>query len=150
LAKLNSRTKKENGSALVLIAILIPLFFLIAGFVIDIGRAFIIREELNKACMIAAEEASKHIEIDAAEEYGTNILSGGYGNIIQEFFYSNFPERDNFRINYLHHSISGGIDNPKYIEVNCEGEADCFFLRLISIQKIKIHSTAMGRLRRIK
>ena len=150
LAKLNSKIKKENGSALVLTAIMIPLFFLIAGFVIDIGRAFLIKEEMNKACMIAAEEASKYIDIDAAEEYGINTLSDGYNNIIQEFFYYNFSERENFRINYLNHSISGGIDNPKYIEVSCEGEVNCFFLKLIAIEKIKVHSTAKGRLRRIK
>jgi hypothetical protein len=123
---------------------------MITGLVIDIGRALVIKEELNKACMIAAEETTKYIDIDVAEEYGINVLSGGYGGVIEEFFYYNFAERSNFQIKYLHHSISGGVGNPKYIQVDCEGEMDCFFLKLISIEKIDIHSVAKGRLRRIK
>lgn len=59
LAVLSSRTKSNGGSVFVLIVIIIPIFLLITGMITDIGRAFIIKEELNKACMIAAEEASK-------------------------------------------------------------------------------------------
>ena len=150
MARSNSRTKNENGSVLVLIIILIPILFMITGFVIDIGRAFIIKEELNKACMIAAEEAAKYIDIDVAEDLGNSVISGGYHSVIEEFFYYNFPERNNFQIKYLHHSISGGADNPKYIEVNCEGEVNCLFLKLVSIDKINVHSEAKGRLRKIK
>ena len=150
MVRLNSKMKKESGSALVLMILMIPLFLLIVGFVIDIGRAFVIKEELNKACLIAAEEASKYIDIDIAEEFGNNTLSAGYQDLIKEYFYYNFSERDNFQLNYIDHSIYGGIDNPKYIEINCEGEVDCFFLKVISIQKIRVHSTALGRLRRIK
>ena len=71
------------------------------------------------------------IDIDIAEEHGTNTLSSVYNDIIEEFFYYNFPERDNFQLNYLDHAISGGIDNPRYIEINCEGETECYFLKLI-------------------
>lgn len=123
---------------------------MITGMVVDIGRAFIIKEELNKACMIAAEEAAKSIDIDAAEEYGNNTLSSNYNEIINDFFYNNFPERDNCRINYLDHSVSGGINNPRYIEVSSEAEVQCYFLKLVSINNIKVHSSANGRLRRIK
>jgi len=150
LAGSSSRLKKECGAVYILIILLMPVFLMITGMVIDIGRAFVIKEELNKACMITAEEASKSIDIDIAEEYGSNTLSDNYNEIISDFFYHNFPERDNCRINYLNHSISGGTDNPRYIEVSCEAEVQCYFLRLVSIDSIKVHSMANGRLRRIK
>jgi hypothetical protein len=150
LAGSSSRLKKECGSVFVFIIILVPIFLMMTGMVVDIGRAFIIKEELNKACMIAAEEAAKCIDIDSAEEYGNNTLSNNYNEIINVFFYHNFPERDNCQINYLDHSVSGGTDNPRYIEVSCEAEVQCYFLKLVSIDSIKVHSMANGRLRRIK
>ena len=94
MAVSSSRSQIEKGSALVLIVIVIPIFLLVTGMVIDIGRAFIIKEELNKACMIAAEEASKCINIDIAEEYGINTLSTEYNKIIGDFFYYNFAEKE--------------------------------------------------------
>lgn len=150
LVLLTSRLKNNRGSALVLMIILIPVFLLIVGMIVDIGRAFVIKEELNKACMIAAEEASKCIDIDIAESSGTNNLSGEYSDTINYSFYNNYKNKSYSRINYLNHNISGGTNNPRYIEVLCEAEVDCFFLKLISIDSIRVHSKANGRLRRIK
>ena len=149
MEKLSSRLKNNSGSAIVLIAILLPIFLLIIGMVVDIGRAFICREELNKACMIAAEESSKSINIEIAQNHGSNILSDDYADKVYYFFYSNYAEKPNSRINYLNYSVLDNLANPKYIEVSCEAEIDCFFLKLISIENIKVHSRANGRLRRI-
>ena len=118
--------------------------------VVDIGRAFICKEELNKACMIAAEESSKSINIEVAQNLGSNTLSDSYADKVYYFFYSNYVEKPNSRINYLSYSVLDSLTNPKYIEVTCEAEIDCFFLKLISIENIKVHSKANGRLRRIK
>lgn len=150
LVRLAFKLKNNKGSTLALIIILIPVFLLIVGMVVDIGRAFVIKEELNKACMIAAEEASKCIDMEIAESSGTNNLSGEYSNIIDYSFYNNYKDKSYSKINYLDHNISGSINNPRYIEVLCEVEIDCFFLKLISIDSIKVHSKANGRLRRIK
>ncbi|HAJ94880.1 MAG TPA: hypothetical protein DCP02_01485 [Actinobacteria bacterium] len=150
LVRLTSKLKNNRGSTLVLMIILIPVFLLIVGMIVDIGRAFVIKEELNKACMIAAEETSKCININIAESSGTNNLSGEYSNTINYYFYNNYKDKSYSRINYLDHNISGGTNNPKYIEILCEAEVDCFFLKLISIDSIKVHSKANGRLRRIK
>jgi hypothetical protein len=147
---LSSRAKTNKGSAFVLVVVIIPIFLLITGMITDIGRAFVIKEELNKACMIAAEEASKCINIDTAEDYGINNLSGEYSNIINSFFYNNLTSRTHCQINNLDYSVYGGIRNPKYIQVICEAEVDCFFLKLISIESIKVHAIANGRLRSIK
>ena len=150
MARLIFRLKNTRGSTLVLMIILIPVFLLIVGMIVDIGRAFVIKEELNKACMIAAEEASKCIDIGIAESSGTNNLSEEYSSTINSSFYNNYKDKSYSKINYLNHTISGGIDNPRYIEVLCEAEIDCFFLKLVSIDTIKVHSKANGRLRRIK
>ncbi len=117
--------------------------------VVDIGRAFMCRVELNKACMIAAEESSKSINIEIAQNYGSTTLSDDYADKVYYFFYSNYEEKPNTRINYLNYYVLDDLTNPKYIEVISEAEIDCFFLKLISIENIKVHSRANGRLRRI-
>jgi hypothetical protein len=150
MAVLNFKMRDKKGSTIVLVIILLPVFILILGMIIDIGRAFVLKEELNKACMIAAEEASKCIDIEAAEYSGKNNLSEEYSEVIKYFFHSNYQGNPYSRIKRLENDISGGSGNPKYIEVACEAEIDCFFLKIISIRNIKVHSEANGRLRRIK
>ncbi len=145
----NSNPARNRGSVLLIVAILLPVFILLLGFVVDIGRAFLYKEEINKACMVAAEEASKCIDIEAAQEFGVNRLADNYPDIIYEFFYKNYKDTD-CSINNLQYNVIESIDNPKYIEVYCEADVRCFFLRIISIDNIKVHTKANGRLRRIK
>lgn len=146
----NFRLRNDRGSTLVIVALLLPIFILIVGMVIDIGRAFLYKEELNKACMIAAEEASKSIDLEAAQDSGINRLSDDYTVVLNEFFYRNFNDSPDLSLNSLSHNIIGGKDNPKYIEVLAEADVKCFFLKIISIDSITIHTSANGRLRRIK
>ena len=150
MVKSNFNYNSNKGSILIIVALLMPLFIMLAGFVVDIGRAFVYKEEINKACMIAAEEASKFIDIEAAQEFGLNKLEDDYSDIINEYFYRNYNNGSYCNINYLSYNITDSIDNPKYIEVYCEANVNCFFLKLISIDNIAIHTKANGRLRRIK
>ncbi|NQT66242.1 MAG: pilus assembly protein [Actinobacteria bacterium] len=146
----NFNPGQNKGSVLLIVAILLPVFILLLGFVVDIGRAFLYKEEINKACMVAAEEASKCIDIKAAQEFGVNRLADNYPDIIYEFFYKNYKDTDDCSINNLQYNVIESIDNPKYIEVYCEADVRCFFLKIISINSITIHTKANGRLRRIK
>ena len=148
--RLNFKLRSNKGSTLVLVVLLLPIFILLAGMVIDIGRAFLYKEELNKACMIAAEEASKSIDLEAAQNYGINKLSDDYIDVLNEYFYRNYKDSPDISLNFMTHNIIGNIDNPKYIEVLAEANVKCFFLKIISIDSITIHTKANGRLRRIK
>lgn len=135
------------GNVLIFTAILMPLFILLIGLVTDIGRALVYKEELNKACMIAAEEACKKIDIDYAQSSGNNILDSSFEQDLFKYFEQNYKPKQNFILNYINYDIAGGIDNPKYLEVRCEAEVKCIFLKIAGIENIKIHSQANGRLR---
>lgn len=150
MKNLNSNFKINRGSILAIVAMLMPIFILLVGFVVDIGRAFIYKEEINKACMVAAEEASKCIDMEAAQNLGINKLADNYPDIIYEYFSRNYKDTGGCSINYLNYKVIGSKDNPKYIEVSCEADINCFFLKVISIDHITIHTKANGRLRRIK
>jgi hypothetical protein len=150
MVRSNFNPSSNKGSVLITVAILLPVFILLAGFVVDIGRAFLYKEEINKACMIAAEEASKCIDIEAAQELGVNRLADNYPDIIYEYFYRNYNNDTGCTINYLDYNVIENIDNPRYIEVYCEADVSCFFLKIISINDITIHAKANGRLRAIR
>jgi hypothetical protein len=138
------------GNVLIFTAILMPLFILLIGLVTDIGRALVFKEELNKACMIAAQEACKKIDIDYAQSSGNNILDSSFEQELFKYFEQNYRHKQNFILNYINYDISGGMDNPKYLEVRCEGQIKCMFLKIVGIENIKIHSQANGRLRSLR
>lgn len=150
MVKSNFNSGADRGSILIIVAVLLPVFILLVGFVVDIGRAFLYKEEINKACMIAAEEASKCIDIEAAQDLGANRLADNYSDIIYEYFYKNYESNAGCAINYLNYNVIENIDNPRFIEVYCEANVSCFFLKIISIDNITIHTKANGRLRRIR
>jgi hypothetical protein len=139
-----------RASVLVIYAILLPLFILLIGMVVDIGRSLVYKEELNKACMAAAEEASKDIDMSVAQNSGKNILNDSYRNIIYDFFENNYEPKNNCDIDYLNYEVIGGLENPKFIKVSCEAKIKCFFLKIVGINYILVHSEANGRLRQIK
>jgi len=137
----------SRGNVLIFTAILVPLFILLIGLVTDIGRALVYKEELNKACMIAAEEACKKIDIDYAQSSGNSILESSFEQDLFKYFEQNYEPKQNFILNYINYDVAGGADNPKYLEVRCEGQVKCIFLKITGIENIKIHSRANGRLR---
>jgi hypothetical protein len=137
----------SRGNILIFTAILMPLFILLIGLVTDIGRALVYKEELNKACMIAAQEACKKIDIDYAQSSGNSILDSSFEQDLFKYFEQNYKQKQNFILNYINYDIAGGTGNPKYLEVRCEGQVKCIFLKIIGIDNIKIHSQANGRLR---
>ncbi|MBL7060728.1 MAG: pilus assembly protein, partial [Actinobacteria bacterium] len=120
MEKLNFDAKLNKGSVLVIIAVLLPVFILLLGMIVDIGRALTYKEEINKACMIAAEEATKSVDIEAAENLGINVLNENFSDVIYEYFNKNYKDRGYCSINYLNYDIFDSIDNPKYIVVSCE------------------------------
>ena len=139
----------RKGTVLIMFSLLLPLIMILAGMVLDLGRAFVYKAELNKACMAAAEEATKEIDMTAAQQQGSNCLNGIYCEIINDFFYANITQKQKFTIDSLHYEVFGADSNPRYIKVICNAEVDCFFLQLAGIPKINIHSSGCGRLKRL-
>jgi hypothetical protein len=143
--------KNEAATVLITVAILMPMFMLIAGMTIDIGRAFVYKEEINKACMVSAEEAAKEIEILTAQQSGfTRLEPQKAQEIAAEYFNRNYLQKPGCSINDFNCSVFDESSNPKYLQVNCKAEVDCYFLKMFGIDSIKINSAASSRLRSIK
>jgi len=149
LEKLNSKFT-EKGSVLVTIAIILPIFILLVGFIIDIGRALTYKADLNKACMVAAEEASKCIDMQTAMNEGKTVLGEHFKDVLLTYFEGNIKKSRSLKLNYVDYEITDGVDNPKFIKVFSEAEISCYFLKVVGIEVIKIHSSANGRVRKIK
>ena len=149
-----SRLKKSflnpAGTVLIMIAFLIPLFLILLGMITDIGRALVFKAELNRACMVASEEATKQINIDLAESSGENVLDEDYSKVIMEYFNKNIYQRSGHRIMGIDYEVFGGVSNPRYIRVGASVDIDCFFFKIIGINSIEIHSHGCGRIRSLE
>ncbi|MDZ7837504.1 MAG: TadE/TadG family type IV pilus assembly protein [Actinomycetota bacterium] len=103
----------NKGSLLVSMAVIMPIFILLIGFIVDIGRALVVKDNLNQACMVAAEEAAKSIDINKASEDGLVILSDNYEEIAIKYFKDNLKENNFLDIIYIRCEVSDSIDNPR-------------------------------------
>jgi len=139
--------KISSGSVLIMAALLMPVIILLTGMIVDIGRAFAFKAELNRACMVASEEATKQINMEIAQKQGENELKQDFDQVIIEYFNKNIYSRKSYSIDKLDYDVIGGISDPKYIRVTAQASVACFFLKLIGINNIEIHSDACGRLR---
>jgi hypothetical protein len=141
------KLKNEKAASLILMAILMPVFIMLIAF---IGGSIMLKEELYKACLISAEEASKIIDLDKAQTEGLNNLGSSFEDIINDYFKKNFKPMKNSSLNNLNYKVADSIENPKYILVTGEANYKTFFLKFIGIENINVHSQAQGRLKRIK
>jgi hypothetical protein len=142
--------RNEKAGALITSVILLPIFMLLIAFIVDIGGSMILKEELYKACLVAAEEASKSIDMEKSQANGINNLNTDYEAVIEYYFNKNFLPLGNTTLSYLNSTVINSIEDPKYILVKAESQYETFFLKIIGIEKINVHSQAQGRLRKIK
>ncbi len=144
------KLKNEEAGTLITSAMLLPIFILLIAFIVDIGGALMLKENLYKACLISAEEASKAIDMEKSQIDGLNNLNADYENIVNYYFSKNFLTIGNASLNFLDCTVVNSIEDPKYILVKAESQYKTFFLKTIGIEKINVHSQAQGRLRKIK
>ncbi|MCL5772525.1 MAG: hypothetical protein M1479_09695 [Actinobacteria bacterium] len=142
--------KNEKASSMILSAVLLPVFVMLIAFVIDIGGSMMLKEELYKACLISAEETSKAIDLNKAQTEGLNNLNADFEQVINDYFQKNFKPVKNASLSNLDYEVIDSIENPKYILVAGQAQYKTFFLKIIGIENINVHSQAQGRLRRIK
>jgi hypothetical protein len=148
---LNNYFRKETATVLVTVTILMPLFMMIIGMTVDIGRAFVYKEEINKACMVSAEEAVKEIEVLTAQHSGfTQLDIQRAQEIAVEYFSRNYFQKPDCSVNDFNCSVFDESTNPKYLQISCQAKVDCYFLKMFGIENIKINSAASSRLRSIK
>lgn len=144
------KIKNEKAASMILSAMLMPIFIMLIAFAIDIGGSMMLKEELYKACLVSAEEASKSIDLDKAQIYGLNNLNTDFEIVINYFFQKNYLPMKNSSLSHLNYEVVNSIEDPKYILVTGESQYKTFFLKIIGIENINVHSQASGRLRRIK
>lgn len=149
MARLSFRTS-ETGTILITIAVIIPIILIIVGFIVDIGRALAVKENLNQACMVAASETAKCLNITTAMNDGRSTLCDEYQETAMQYLYANFQNNESLQLNNINLEIVDNNNEPKFIKVLCELEMNCYFLPIMGINNINIHSSANGRLKRIK
>lgn len=144
------KLKKEKAGTLISSALLMPVFIMLAAFVIDIGGSLALKADLYKACLVSAQEASKIIDMEKSQIYGLNNISSNYKDVIEYYFSKNFFPVRNASLSTLDCSVINSIQDPMYVLVKGQAKYKTFFLKIIGIEEIKVRSQALGRLRKIK
>jgi len=144
------KLKNEKAGTLIISSMLLPILIMMIASIIDIGGSMMLKEDLYKACLISAEEASKAIDMEEAQARGSNRLNADYEDVVNYYFNKNFSKLMNVSLIHLDCIIKNSIEDPKYILVKAESQYETFFLKIIGIKKINVHSQAQGRLRKVK
>lgn len=134
----------ERGQGTVLIVAFLPIFILLMGWSVDIGRVLAAKTELAKATDIAAQEVAKEIDLSAAAATGE-----------QKHVFA--TESAQYWVCENLHGLNGGRltrtsveQDLKYIYVGSEAEVPLFFSALTGKTSTSIKARAIGRLRTIK
>ena len=80
----------------------------------------------------------------------SRLLSTDYEIVVDYYFSKNFLPMGNASLDNLDCTVVNSIEDPKYVLVKAGAQYKTFFLKIISIEKINVHSQAQGRLRKIK
>lgn len=135
---------EERGQVTVLVVCFLPVFILLMGWSIDIGRVLAAKTELAKATDITAQEVAKEIDLNTASVTGE-----------QSYIIANESAEYWLRKNL--HGLNGGKlthvrieQDSKYIYVKSEAEVPLFFSALTGKTSTSIKAQAIGRLRVIK
>lgn len=134
----------ERGQVTVLVVAFLPIFILLMGWSIDIGRVLAAKTELAKATDIAAQEVAKEIDLNTAAATGEQRYILANDNV-------KYWVRENL------HGLNGGKlthvgieQDLKYVYVESEAEVPLIFSALTGKTSISIKARAIGRLRSIK
>lgn len=136
--------KGERGQVTVLVVMFLPIFILLMGWSIDIGRILAARAELGKATDIAAREVAKEIDMTRAtvsgEQERIDLSSSTEGWVISNL-----------------QGLAGGTLNrvtieqdTKYIYIEAEAAVPLLFSALTGKTKTVIKARGVGRLRTVK
>jgi|ERR1700691_4234386 Flp pilus assembly protein TadG len=123
--------KSEHGQIFTLLAILIPMLIVFAGFGIDLGLAYDTKTTLSKAVDAAALAAMKNINLGTGSLPNCSLTSGA-GTIGLETFDLNYPASLG---TVPTPSICFSLDssNNTIVTVSATATINTFFLRALSI-----------------
>ena len=73
-ARFRPRTANDTGAAAVMIVLLAPVFFAVAGFVLDGGRAIAARQAAADLAEQAARAGADRLDVDQLRGHGTEAI----------------------------------------------------------------------------
>jgi hypothetical protein len=124
--------------------VFLPIFILLMGWSIDIGRILAARAELGKATDIAAREVAKEIDMTRATISGKqeriDLSSSAEGWIKSNLQGLNGGTIDNVTLE----------QDEKYIYIEAEATVPLLFSALTGKTRTTIKATGIGRLRTLK
>lgn len=140
-------TTQEKGQVFIWLAVALPVFLVMAGWALDMGRALVFKAELTKACDIAASEVAKQISLEEAERTGSTKMVEDLSGRINAHIGANISATYGATITKIEYSISGGPGDPRYIHVQATARIPLLFMKVLGVHEGTVHAQGWGRIR---
>lgn len=138
---------QEKGQIFIWLAVALPVFLVMAGWALDMGRALVFKAELTKACDVAASEVAKRISLEEAERTGNTKIVEDLSGRINAHIGANISATYGATITKIEYSISGGPGDPRYIHVQVTARIPLLFMKVFNVQEGTVHAQGWGRIR---
>ena len=132
---------EQGGSTTVLVVALLPVFLLLMGLSIDMGRVMAARVELSKASDLAARELARRIDVTEAAESGSQVrhITDVYTKDLVE---ENLDGLAGAALTYV-----SAADNGEYVLVVSVAEVPLPFSGIAGRKSAKITARSAARLK---
>ena len=131
----------QGGSTTVLVVAMLPVFLLLMGLSIDIGRVLAVKTELNKASDMAARELARRIDVTEAAESGNQVRH------ITNVYVKDLVEENLDGLAGAALTDVSAADNGKYVLVECAAEVPLPFSGIAGRKSAKIKARSAARLK---
>ena len=120
----SSIRRSQQGSTTVLVVALLPVFLLLMGLSIDIGRVLAAKSELYKASDLAVRELARRIDVTEAAASGNQV------RYITDVYAEDLVEENLDGLAGAALTSVSAADNGTYVLVESEAEVLCRSLAL--------------------
>ncbi len=138
----------EEGQTTIWVVMFLPVFILLLGWSVDVGRVLAAKAELYKACDIASHELAKEIDIGIAQNTGRNIFTINISSRASELVRKNIGNLSGGKLISVSATANPQVD-PRLVVVRAKARVPLFFSQLAGFNLTEINCTGLGRIRSV-
>jgi Flp pilus assembly protein TadG len=138
----------EKGQTTIWMVMLLPVFILLLGWSVDVGRILAAKAELYKACDIASHELAKEIDIGIAQNTGRNIFTININSRASKLVRKNIGNLSGGKLISVSATAYPRV-NPRLVMVRAKARVPLLFSQLAGLNFSEINCTGLGRIRSV-
>lgn len=138
----------EKGQTTIWMVMLLPVFILLLGWSVDVGRVLAAKAELYKACDVASHELAKEIDMGVAQKTGRNIFTINISSRASKLVKENIGNLSGGKLISVSAAAYPRV-NPRLVVVRARARVPLLFGQLGGLNFSEINCTSWGRIRSV-